>query len=48
MGGDIMTDENDQPTLPERTQVCTCRGGDLLNNPQKHCPTCSGEETRRF
>lgn len=43
-----MSDENEQPKLPERTQVCSCRGGDLLCSPQSNCPTCGGEETRRF
>lgn len=43
-----MSDESEQVPVPERTQLCTCRSGDLLNNPQKNCPACSGEETRRF
>lgn len=43
-----MSSENEKPKTPERTQVCTCRGGDLLNNPQKNCPACAGEESRRF
>lgn len=43
-----MSDENEQPQIPERTRVCVCRGGDLLNDPQGMCPVCQGEETRRF
>jgi hypothetical protein len=28
--------------------VCHCRGGDILRNPDPHCPTCGGQESRRF
>jgi hypothetical protein len=48
MGGDLMSNDNEQPQIPERTQLCTCRAGDLLENPSSRCAACGGDEERRF